>query len=202
MEFLTWTSVISWCKERVGPLKIVQTCKPTDGPLNQRGRALTPSPQPKFCRLSSPRSGLFSWRSRRSPAATNRHGSVKRAGEGAWISVQHAYPSWRRASRWASLSACPAAFTVVWLTVGLLVGDADLRGQQWVGSLVLMNVFLSVDSGHLQSHLKNDVHWYFFFLLPLLLCPTSLTFVTFPHSSKMAAKTPSYVHNYGWSSNT
>lgn len=30
----------------------------------------------------------------------------------------------------------------------------------------------------------------------------SPTFVTFPHSSRMAARTPSYVQIYGWSSDT
>lgn len=169
MEFLTWTSVISWCKERVGPLKIVQTCKSTDGPLNQPGHVLNPPPpRPKFA--ACPQLGLFGIPPPPSllyPEQTQE--AWRGLGEGSWISVQHAYPSWRRASWWASLSACPAAFTVVWLTVGLLVGDTDLRGQQWVGSLVLMNVFLSVDSGHLQSHLKNDVHWFFKFFFHVLL---------------------------------
>lgn len=200
MEFFTWASVISWCKEHVGPLKNLYQ-HITDWLTLEPAR---PCPHPvspaQVCRLSQ--LGLFS-----SPGGAPRPEQTLECEEG-WGGILDLCTTCltlleERALWWASLSACPAAFTVVWLTVGLLVGDTDPRGQQWVGSLVLMNVFLSLDSGHLQSHLKKMTYTdFFFFLYVCFLSYFSHTFVTFPHSSKMAAKTSSYVQIYGWSSNT
>lgn len=85
MELLTWTSVISWCKQHVGPLKIVQTHnRRTDWPLNQPGHALAPSPQPRFFCLSQP--GQFSHPGGAPPWTDT--GAVKRAGEEFQLSVQ------------------------------------------------------------------------------------------------------------------
>lgn len=47
MEFLNWTSVISWCKEHVGPLKIVQTYNQPTAPWTSQA-VPCPRPQPKF----------------------------------------------------------------------------------------------------------------------------------------------------------
>lgn len=162
---LTWTTVISWCEERDGPLKIVQTSKPTGGPLTQPGRAPGPSPPAQVSCLS--RLGLFG-----RPGGAQ-HPTDKREWAG-WgkivdLSTMPNFPGGD--CRDEPLSAWPAAFTVVWLTVGLQVWNTDLRGLQWVGSLVLMNVFLSVESGHLQSHLKN-VHCFYFYVCS---CPPLLT---------------------------
>lgn len=96
---------------------------------------------------------------------------------------------------------CPAAFTVVWLTLGLLVvvvvvaGGTDPRGQRWVGSHVLMNVFLSLDIGHLTiSSQKLNYTDFFFFSCPTLFLQES-------HRSTVAANSLCHVQNRGRSPN-
>lgn len=110
MELLTWTSVISWCKEHVGPLKIVQTCNQPTAPWPSQAVPWPRLPSPVFCRLSQPgislgqpRTDTGVWRGLGKDCGSLYNMPNPPGGEPLW---------------WASLSACPAAFTVVWLTVG------------------------------------------------------------------------------------
>jgi len=75
-------------------------------------------------------------------------------------------------------------------------GGTDLRGQQWFG------IPCSDECIPLSGQRPFTISSQKWRTLILLLCPILLTFVTFPHSSKMAAETPSDAQLHGWSSNT
>lgn len=191
MELSTWTSVISWCEERVGPLKNCTNPKPTDRPLAGAGPCPDPVSPAQLFAVCPSRASLSG-----SPETDTR--VWRGAGEGLWIYMPNppgGEPLW-----WASLSACPAAFTVVWLTVGLLVGDTDLKRGAAVGGIPCSRWMYS---SHWTAAIYNlisknkktytDIFLFFF-----------LTFVTFPHSSKNGSKDSHVMLKFmdGWSSNT
>lgn len=169
MEPLTWTSEISWCTEHISPLKMykhitdwaARPCPHPVSPTHGRPRP-TQIEEPLPCTDSE--------------AENSRGGTADLFPAGLNLLQE---------SLEMSQSAQPHSpqCDLLWASWWWWVGGTDPRGQRWVGSHVLMNVFLSLDIGHFTiSSQKNQLHWFSFFFFLSNFVPLQEF-----HRSKVAA---------------
>lgn len=160
MELLTWTSVINLAQEARRPFNYLkkknkrekerkhvinrlplEPARPCPDP-----RPLTP-PQLKFAVCPAGPHSDTGW------------------GRIVDICPNKPNPPGGRASWRASQSACPPAFTVVWLTVGLLVGYTDLRGSS--GWILFWWMYSSQWTAAIYNLISKDhIHWFLLFSTP------------------------------------
>lgn len=164
MELLTWTSEISWCTEHIGPLNMYK---------HITHWAARPCPQPVSPTHESSRPTQIE---EPLPWADSRAWKRPRRSGGSLYSTPEP-----PAGEPCDEPVCPAAFTVVWLTLGLLV--VVVVGRHWPtrGSGGWELMFWWMYSSHwtsaiLQSHLKIDYTDFSFFFF---LCFSSVVLRSF-----------------------